>query len=190
MTSDTGDPNAYTPPPIGGGTTGGGTTGGGTTGGGTTGGSPGAGHGTQSIGGGSLSLGGSSSASSVKVTSSAVAVTLDCAGTAGKTCTGQVSVFARESKRGSRILAVLTRLRARRTRTVKVLVGYATYTIAAGQIKTITVALNGTGRSLLKRFHRVTVRVNVSVSTASGLNQVASKTVTIKAAVTHKRHKK
>ena len=85
---------------------------------------------------------------------------------------------------------MLTRSRRSKARAVKVMVGSATYTIAAAQIKTITVALNGTGRSLLKRFHRLSVNVNVSVSTTNGLSQVASKTVTIKAAVTRKRHKR
>lgn len=185
MTSDTGNPNAYTPPPPGGGTTGGGTTGGGG-GAGTTG--TNTGTATQSLGGGSLSLG--SSGPPVTATSSAVTVTLDCTGASGKTCTGQVSVFVRERNRGGKVLAVLTRLRKSKTRTVKVLVGLATYTIAAGQIKTVTVALNATGRSLLKRFHRLTVAVNVNVSTTNGLSQVASKTVSIKANVIRKRHKK
>ncbi|HEV2923004.1 MAG TPA: hypothetical protein VGW98_03160 [Solirubrobacteraceae bacterium] len=187
MTGDTGNPNAYTPP-----LPGAGTTGGGNTGVSTTGGQAGAGSGvtTLSIGGGSVSLGGSSSASAITATSSAVAVTLSCTGASGKTCAGQVSVFVRERTRGGNVLAMLTRSRGSKTRAVKVLVGLATYTIAAGQIKTVTVSLNGLGRSLLKRFHRLKVAVNVSVSTKSGLSQVASRTVTIKAALTRNRHKR
>jgi hypothetical protein len=190
ITSDTGNPNAYTPPPPGG-TTGGGTTGGGTTGGGTTGGKTGAGTGTLSSGGGYLSVGDGSSVPPVGSAANGVTVTLNCTGMAGKTCSGQVSVSVHERTRGGKVMAVLARSsRHSKTRTVSVTVGLASYTVAVGQIKKVTVALNATGRSLLKRFHRLTVTVKVSVSTASGLSQVASKTVTIKAAPVRKRHKK
>jgi hypothetical protein len=71
------------------------------------------------------------------------------------------------------------------------MVGSATYTIAAGKIKTVTVALNGSGRSLLKRFHRLAVAVNVSVSTTNGPSLLASKTVTIRAVAPRKKgHKR
>jgi hypothetical protein len=195
MTSDTGDPTAYTPPPAGtggGGTIGGTTPGGSTPAGATT---PGAGTsaptGTAALssGGGSLSVGGSSGPP-LTSTGSGVTVTLDCTGVTGKTCSGQVSVSMHERTNGSKVMGVLARSRHSKARTVRVTVGLARYTIAAGQIKKVTVALNATGRSLLKRFHRLTVTVVVGVSTATGMTQLASRTVTIKAAAAHKRHKK
>jgi hypothetical protein len=167
---------AYTPPPTGGSGGAGANTGGV--------------DGTMSISGGSLSLGSGLSTASVIATSDAAAVTLDCTGSSGKSCAGQVSLYVRERTRGGKVLAVLSLRRFGEMHTAKAIVGVANYTIAAGQIKTLTVALDRTGRRSLKRFHRLAVVVNVSVSTASGLSQAASKTVTIKAAATHKRHKK
>jgi hypothetical protein len=193
MTSDTGDPTAYTPPPPGGGgTTGSGSPSGSTPTGATT---PGAGTsaptGTAALssGGGSLSVGGSSGPP-LTSTASGVTVTLDCTGVTGKTCSGQVSVSMHERTNGSKVMGVLARSGHSKARTVRVTVGLARYTIAAGQIKKVTVALNATGRRLLKRFHRLTVTVVVGVSTATGMTPLASRTITIKAAAVRKRHKK
>ena len=193
MTGTTGDPTAYTPPPPAdnAGPPPGGTTGaGGTTGGGTTGGTTGAGTGTLSTGGGYLSVGDGSSGPPLGSTANGVTVKLDCTGVAAKTCAGQILVSLHERTNGSKVMAVLARSGHSKARTVRVTVGLARYTIAAGQIKTVTVALNATGRSLLKRFHRLRVTVVVGVSTATGMTQLASRTVTIKAAAGHKRHKK
>jgi hypothetical protein len=186
MTSETGDPTAYTPPTTGGGGgTGGGTTGGGTGGGGE----PGAGA-VLSIGGGELSLAVSPSVAPVAARESGVAVTLGCAGASGKTCSGQVSVLVRERMRGRKIIALLSSTGKGRTRTVKVLVGLAQYTIAGGTIKTVTVSLNRTGRSLLKRFRRIKVIVRVDVTTTSGMTELATRTVTIRAAAVKRRSRK
>jgi len=107
-----------------------------------------------------------------------VAVALGCNGDVTQTCTGKVSVTVRERTRGSKILAVLSRAK---TKTKTVLVGSASYTIAAGKITVVKVTLNKTGKKLLTRFKKLKVKVKVAVSTASGQKQLASKTVTIKA---------
>lgn len=133
--------------------------------------------GTPSSGGGYLSLGGSGGHPPVTPSSTGVGVTLGCAGAAGTTCSGQVSVTIKERVRGGKILAV----KAAKTKTKTVKVGTAKYTIKAGHLKVIKVKLNRTGRKLLKRFHKLKVKVTVAVTTANGLKQAASKKVTIKA---------
>jgi organic hydroperoxide reductase OsmC/OhrA len=86
--------------------------------------------------------------------------------------------MVRERKRGSKILAVLSKAK---TKTVTVVVGQASYTISAGKITTVKVTLGKTGKGLLKRFHKLKVKVKVTVTTTSGQKQLATKTVTIKA---------
>jgi hypothetical protein len=138
--------------------------------------------GTQSVGGGYVSLGGGSSGSGsgspVTATSSGVGVIIGCAGASGKTCTGQVAVSLYERRHGKKVVAVFGRPKAH---SVSAVVGKATYKIRAGQVKVVKVTLNASGRSLLKRFRRLTVKVTVSVSTTNGLHKAATRTVTIKA---------
>jgi hypothetical protein len=133
--------------------------------------------GTQSSGGGFVDTGGAAGPPVTTTPSGTVGVTLGCAGATGTTCTGQVAVSVRERLRGSKVIGVAARAK-RTTRTVKV--GVARYTIAAGNVKVVKVALNRTGRALLKRFHHLKVKVVVAVTTSNGLSQAATRTVTLR----------
>jgi hypothetical protein len=132
--------------------------------------------GAVSSGGGFVSV--APAAQPVSPTPSGVAVALDCAGPGGTTCKGKVAVSLRVRKRGSKVLAVLSKTT---TRIVTTTVGSASYTIAAGHFKSVRVTLNCNGRALLKRFRKLKVTVKVTISTAHGPVQLTSKRVTIKA---------
>jgi hypothetical protein len=58
-------------------------------------------------------------------------------------------------------VAVSARVKPRRTRTL-VIVAAGRYSVPAGATRTITLKLNRTGRSLLKRFHRLPATLTVS----------------------------
>jgi hypothetical protein len=143
--------------------------------------------GTHSSGGGFVNTGGSAGPPVTTTPGGTVGVSLGCAGASGTTCTGQVAVTVHERVLGSKVIAVTARTHKAKRKTVKV--GVANYTIAAGTVKVVKVALNKRGRALLKRFHRMKVKVTVAVSTANGLSQAAVKTVTLKQPAKKKRRK-
>ena len=111
---------------------------------------------------------------------SGVALTLICDQASGESCTGEVRLSVRVSKRGKTITAVSAGKVTARTRTAPLTVGRATYRVAPGARKTIKVPLNATGRKLLGRFHRLPVRVAVTLKTSAGTKQIASRKITLK----------
>jgi parallel beta helix pectate lyase-like protein len=102
--------------------------------------------------------------SGVHVSSSGVTFLFTCG--AGP-CRGVASLRAIERRRGHRILALLSRHRTR-VRKVSVLVGRRRFTVAAGARLRVKVPLNHTGKALLKRFHRLPVRLSISVTLPGG----------------------
>ncbi len=124
--------------------------------------------GTVSTGGGTVSAGGGAPAPPVSTTTSpsgtpVVGVQLACTGPASSSCGGQV--------------AVTTKVKHHKK---PVVVGRATYTIQAGQVKIVKVTLNGKGRKLLKKHHRLKVTVVISVTTTNGLRHAATETITLR----------
>lgn len=134
--------------------------------------------GTQSAGGGFLDTGGAAGPPVTALATGKVAVQLGCTGVVGSTCTGTVAATARVRVRGSEVVGVAARARAR-VKTVKV--GRANYVIAANRVKVLSVGLNARGRALLKRFHRLRVKVTIGITTSNGLKRAAVRTVTLKA---------
>jgi hypothetical protein len=83
-----------------------------------------------------------------------------CQGAAGQTCTGEGALTVREHKHGSRILAVTARARHHHgTKIVTVAIGSAPYSVPAGQAQAVRLPLNKTGRQLLARFGRLSVKL-------------------------------
>ncbi len=111
---------------------------------------------------------------------------LVCRGVAGQACMGAVTLLSVESLRGQTIRAVTARRRppARRpaggrARTRTVTVGRSGFTIPAGRIAVVRLVLNGRGRSLLTRFHRLPGMLAVSQTIAAASHRVAIRRVTI-----------
>jgi hypothetical protein len=129
--------------------------------------------GTKSVGGGFVDPGGAAGPPVMTLANGDLGVQLGCTGAKGTSCKGKVAATVRERLRGSKVIGVAARMK-----TVKV--GFANYKIAANRVKVISVALNKRGRRLLRRFHRLKLRVTVAVTTSNGLKQAAVKTVTLR----------
>jgi hypothetical protein len=126
------------------------------------------------------------SAAGASAKGAVVTQTLACAGATGRTCGFTIRLTSVEHLRGSRLLSVSaarTRGRAKR-----VTVGLLSVTLHAGQVKTVKVPLNATGRALLKRFHRLPVTVTTSSTSASGKAvRLAARRLTLSSPRTHAR---
>jgi hypothetical protein len=93
-----------------------------------------------------------------------VTLTVRCRGTSSQTCDGDASLYGTEHRLASRIVS----LSRKRPRTVMVLVGHLRFTLHAGQTLTLTLRLNPTGRTLLRRFGRLPVKLVVRLNKANG----------------------
>jgi hypothetical protein len=91
--------------------------------------------------------------------------TLACNGAAGTSCAVQATLTTVEHKRKGHLVGVVAKAK---TTSVKVAVGSASLTIAAGHHVTITITINAVGRKLLTRFGKLPVHLSVS-STSLGV---------------------
>lgn len=120
---------------------------------------------------------------SVKASSSAINMVLLCTG--AQECRGIASLRTVERRRDHRVRSLVSR--SHRVRRVTVTVGRKRFDVAGGAWK-FRVPLNRTGRSLLRRFHRVPVRLSVTVTAAGrGTLTLPTRHLTLRAAH-HKRH--
>jgi hypothetical protein len=116
------------------------------------------------------------------VKKTAASATLSCTGTTGplvtpslSTCVTTVALQVTETLKGNQVIAVSAKAPKTKKRTVTVGSGGASF--SAGQQQTVTVQLNGTGKSLL-RSHGGKLTVKLVVS--SGGTVVGSQNVTFK----------
>ncbi len=116
-----------------------------------------------------------------------VSVSLTCSAQAAGSCTIALRLTVVETLRGSRVVAVAARdiarvgrAAARRTSHKTVTVGAVTVHLPAGQRRTVTVALNATGRHLLTSLHKLTAKLSVSGTVVGAISaQLRSATVTL-----------
>jgi hypothetical protein len=102
---------------------------------------------------------GSPSVGHVRVSGKNVHVQLSCNGPAGATCALSLDLSMTETRLGHRIVA----LSARKRPTKKVVpVGRTMLTLSAGQSKTVIVALNHTGASLLETHRQLPAKLTIS----------------------------
>ncbi len=118
-----------------------------------------------------------------------VKFTVNCQASPGESCKGLGTLTSTEQLSGKRLVGLSARARRHRKR---VTVGKVTFTIPAGARRTVSIALNGTGRRLLGRFHKLPVTLIVTFSnTTSGKASVLMKrTLVIKPAKKKRRHHK
>jgi hypothetical protein len=123
-----------------------------------------------------------------RVAGRTVSVSLTCSAQAAGSCTIVLRLTVVETLRGSRVIAVAARraarlarvTAARRTSHKTVTVGAVTVHVPAGQRRTVTVALNTTGRRLLASQHKLTAKLSVSGTVVGALSaQLRSATVTL-----------
>ncbi len=112
-----------------------------------------------------------------RVAGRTVSVTVTCSAQAAGSCTITLRLTAVETLRGGRVIAVAaTRRTTRRTVTL----GAVTAHVSPGQRGTVTVALNATGRRLLKSLHKLSAKLSVSGTVVGALSaQLRSATVTL-----------
>jgi hypothetical protein len=119
-----------------------------------------------------------------KVNGRSASVTIACTGPVGNTCADSLTLSALETLRAGKLVAVTAR-------TIKraVTLGRATMTVNAGQTATVSISLNSTGQSLLKRRHKLPVGLIVSQGSAGGMTVVKAITLTF-AASPHSRSRR
>jgi hypothetical protein len=113
-----------------------------------------------------------------------ITITLTCAGSRGEPCQGYGVLLVTEHHRGHKIL----RLSHTRVKTKSVDLGERDYSLHAGGKVKVLLALNKAGRSLLKRFHKVPLRVRIIQSADGAQMTVSTKRLTVKPLRKH--HKK
>lgn len=118
----------------------------------------------------------------IRSTGTTVGFSLPCAGSAGASCTGTVSLVAGEQLNGSKPTGVIASAGAasHRRHTVVVTLGSEHYVIAGGQHKTITIKLNALARKLLRRFHKLPSKLDDKPTGAT--HTTVLRTLTIKPA--------
>jgi predicted outer membrane repeat protein len=87
-------------------------------------------------------------------------------------CNGSVDLTALEKLKGKKVVGL--------AKTKKVKVGSKSYSLAAGQTKTVTVKLNGAGKKLLAKFKKLPLKVSVMQQKAAGNRAVKTARVTLK----------
>jgi hypothetical protein len=107
-----------------------------------------------------------------------LSVTLSCPPGGAACQAASVTVTVTEHLKGGKVTAVSSRKSKKkvRTQTKQVAIAAAAGTLAAGTTKTLTLALNASGRALLAKLGKLTTVVSV----ASGGKVVGSATVTVK----------
>lgn len=131
---------------------------------------------------------GTAGVTSMRTGQNGTEVTIACTGTAAQVCEGEGAMYTTEHLKGKKV-ASLSRKR-KRVRKVTVLVGSAHYKLSAGRTLKLKIPLNAKGKALLRRFHRLPVRVIVTAITSRGKVQISSRRTTIKQASRHKRRRR
>lgn len=118
-----------------------------------------------------------------RVAGRTVSVPVTCSAQAAGSCTITLRLTVVETLRGRRVVAAA----ARRTSHKTVTVGAVTAHLPAGQRRTVTVALNATGRRLLASLRKLTAKLSVRGTVVGAISaQLRSATVTLGGASSHR----
>jgi hypothetical protein len=120
-------------------------------------------------GGAKATLGG------VKIKGTTASVSVGCNGSAGQSCDATLTMTVVETLRGSKVIAVAAKAK---TKKKTVGVGSAKAVVTAGQHKNVTLALNGSGKALLKKFRTL----NATLTLSQGSAKLGSKKLAFKKA--------
>jgi hypothetical protein len=107
-----------------------------------------------------------------------------CTGPTGAKCKLVLKLTVTEVFKGHKLISVTARAKLKRR---IVAVGIASVTLNAGETRTVRITLNGTGKKLLAKLHKLKVRLRVAQTLANGhATTILSQTLTFKK--TAKRH--
>lgn len=120
------------------------------------------------------------SAAVTRVTSKGLTLALGCSGSG--TCKGTAVVKAIEHLRGHTPTAVTARAKKK---TVKVTLARGSYSLAAGQVRKLTLKLTGKAKALLQRLHHISGKL--TLMPAGATRPSLSRTVTFKSAAKKKK---
>ncbi len=116
---------------------------------------------------------------SAKGTGGEVTFTISCTGVAGTSCEVESTLTTIEATHNGKPIAVSARHRGG-NRSTKVTVGSSKVTIPAGQRITVAIALNAAGASLLARFGRLPVHLDVLLLSAGHRSTIIAQNLTIR----------
>ena len=114
------------------------------------------------------------------VKSPKVSVVVGCSGSAGEDCAGALALTTVEHLKGHKlteITATKTHGKSKQT-TVTVSCGGASYSLAGGAQKTLTIKLSGSCKRLLAERHKLPAKLSLTPS--GSRSATATKTITIR----------
>ena len=149
-----------------------------------TGSSPGVGAGNPSGGGAATGgvVAGTSSFAHFKAKGNVASLEVACAGASTSACTDTLTLSVVETLRSGKLVAVAA---ASKTKKKTVTIGHESVTLNGGQSKTVSVALNSTGRALLEREHKLHVKLVLTQTSAGKTVTVKGQTLTFAAPKHH-----
>jgi hypothetical protein len=131
---------------------------------------------------------GKTSISKVKVSGTHVSLRAVCKGSAGQKCKLSSRLTIKEARRGHKVIAITARKPKKTYRTVGL--GQTNLTLLAGKSKAVKVFLNGKGKGLVAKRHKLKVRLKGTQSLANKKNNaVLNRTVTFKAPKKKNKHR-
>jgi hypothetical protein len=131
---------------------------------------------------------GKASAGRAKVSGRTASVRVSCAGEAGATCKLTLRLTVTEKFKGHKLISVTARKKKKLTKKL-VVVGTVRVTLVAGQSKTVRIALNGTGKRLLSKRHKLKVTLRITQTLSTGQTKPISTQILTFKAPKHKRHR-
>jgi hypothetical protein len=169
----------------------GGNGGGSTSGGGPGGSGAGGGSGGSTSGGGSGGSGGGGPHATLGQTSvngSTVSVSITCTGAVDGSCKGALALTAIEHLTGGKVIAVTAKAKSKKAKTKTITLAKGSYTITAGESKTIMLTLSKASAKLLTARH--TLETKLTLTPSGSTTATATKILTLKAARADKTKKK
>jgi hypothetical protein len=97
-----------------------------------------------------------------KTSGTSAGASVSCTGSAGGSCTVTLTLSVTETLSGNKVTAVSASKHKPKKTKRTVVIGTTTVKLAAGQTKTVSVSLNGTGKRLLKSRHSLSVKLTAS----------------------------
>jgi hypothetical protein len=126
----------------------------------------------------------SAKATHPKVSGTTASASITCTGPAGSSCTETLTLSVVEALSGHNIVGVSASKHKPKKSKRTVVLGVKTVTLTARQTKIVSVALNATGKRLLKSRHKLVVKLTAAQKAG------ASSTFTVKFTVPVKKHKR
>jgi RTX calcium-binding nonapeptide repeat (4 copies) len=118
----------------------------------------------------------------VKTKGDTASLVVACAGASTSACSETLTLSVVETLRSGKLIAVAA---ASKTKKKTVTIGHASVTLSGGQSKTVSVALNSTGRALLKREHKLHVKLLLTQTSAGKTVAVKGQTLAFTAPKHH-----